>query len=204
MTHLCKANLGGNVTQQSKIHKISKRFWHALTISILMGLTWVSGLLAIEDAKFIFSVIFCVCNSLQGVAIFLLFCVRQEDVRKTVLASCYCTKASDSSSGQQTHSTGLPRTHTQFSTRVNSGDFMTVIPTTEHNIGHARGGSYTNFSGGVAEYELYAVDNHNPAGSDHHDNEPETDPASPLLIEQTKTSSMHKSSSTSSKTSSKF
>ncbi|XP_072022992.1 uncharacterized protein [Amphiura filiformis] len=202
MTHLCKANLGGNVTQQSKIHVISKRFWHALTISVLMGLTWVSGFLAIEGAKLVFSIIFCVCNSLQGVVIFLLFCVRQEDVRKTVFPFCNPKSQGTSSSRHETHSTALSRSQTRFTTNLNRkmDDFDTIIPTTEYHIGHGRGGSYTNFAAGVPEYELSHIDNdyHHPDDHDHN-LEPQADPASPLLVEHTKTSSQKSSASSSSK-----
>ena len=49
-----------------------------------MGLTWVFGFFAVGDAGFAFSLIFCLCNSFQGFVVFLLFCLRQEDVRRTI------------------------------------------------------------------------------------------------------------------------
>ena len=88
MYRLCRTNLGGNVTSQSKAHVIAKRLQNAFVVSILMGLTWVFGFFAIEDAKFVFSLIFCLCNSFQGVVIFLLFCVRQDDVRNILFPCC--------------------------------------------------------------------------------------------------------------------
>ncbi|XP_072035390.1 adhesion G-protein coupled receptor G6-like [Amphiura filiformis] len=84
MRRLFKANLGGTVQQKSKAAQISRRLQNAFAISILMGLTWVFGFFAIDGAKFIFSLIFCLFNSFQGVVVFVLFCVRQEDVKKSL------------------------------------------------------------------------------------------------------------------------
>ncbi|XP_072023224.1 latrophilin-like protein LAT-2 [Amphiura filiformis] len=81
MRRLLKANLGGTVQQKSKAGQISRRLQNAFAISVLMGLTWVFGFFAIEGAKFAFSLIFCLFNSFQGVVVFVLFCVRQEDVK---------------------------------------------------------------------------------------------------------------------------
>ena len=49
-----------------------------------MGLTWLFGFFSIEDAEFFFSLIFCLCNSFQGIVIFVLFCARQEDVQSVL------------------------------------------------------------------------------------------------------------------------
>ena len=60
-----------------------KRLQNAIIISILLGLTWISAfLMIIQEANFAFQVIFCALNSLQGLFIFLLFCVRQVEVRR--------------------------------------------------------------------------------------------------------------------------
>ena len=54
----------------------------AVSCSILMGLTWLIGLLAVENLKFTMQVLFCVLNSLQGFFIFIFYCARDNDVRK--------------------------------------------------------------------------------------------------------------------------
>ena len=91
--NLCKNKplLPEDETDQSKLKQSAmKRLQNAFAMSILMVLTWAFGFLAtesflaIEDSRIIFSLIFCVCSSFQGLVIFLLFCVRQEDVRKTL------------------------------------------------------------------------------------------------------------------------
>ncbi|XP_071811588.1 uncharacterized protein [Apostichopus japonicus] len=53
-----------------------------VAISVLLGLTWVFGFLAIGGAQFIFNLLFLIFNSLQGFFIFVFFCLRQEEVRQ--------------------------------------------------------------------------------------------------------------------------
>ena len=72
---------------------------NAVTISILLGLTWVFGFFAISGATFTFQLLFCLSNSLQGLAIFLLFCVRAEDVRRTLRPFFQWVKIPDMSRG---------------------------------------------------------------------------------------------------------
>ncbi|XP_022088885.1 adhesion G-protein coupled receptor G6-like [Acanthaster planci] len=72
------------VKEASRSQQISKRLQNAVGISALMGLTWCFGFLAIEGATFTFQLIFCLTNSLQGVIVFVMFCVRPEEVRAVV------------------------------------------------------------------------------------------------------------------------
>lgn len=73
-----------NQSKNVKNKVIYRRLQNAATISVLVGLTWVFGLLAIGKAKVYFQLLFTVFNSLQGLAIFLLFCLRADDVRETL------------------------------------------------------------------------------------------------------------------------
>eukprot|EP00794_Sanderia_malayensis_P014271 gene14271-15758_t len=50
--------------------------------SVLLGCTWIFGLIAVMDVKFAFQVLFCAFNSLQGFFIFVFFCWRSEDARE--------------------------------------------------------------------------------------------------------------------------
>lgn len=69
---LWKANLGGTMPMEkeekaaARYRQLRTRLLNAFSISVLLGLTWVFGFLAIEDATFAFQLIFCVANSLQG------------------------------------------------------------------------------------------------------------------------------------------
>ncbi|XP_071812631.1 uncharacterized protein [Apostichopus japonicus] len=58
-----------------------KRIQNAISILMLLGLAWLFGFLAIGGAQFIFNLLFLICNSLQGLFIFLLFCVRNQEVQ---------------------------------------------------------------------------------------------------------------------------
>ena len=59
-----------------------KRVHNTIAITFLLGLTWVFGLLSLihEDSSLGFEYLFGIFNSLQGVLIFVMFCVRQEEV----------------------------------------------------------------------------------------------------------------------------
>ena len=76
--------------KQEKREETSQRVQNAIAITILMGLTWVFGLLSIvhEDSSIAFQYLFCFVNSIQGLAIFVMFCVRQPDVRKEWISCC--------------------------------------------------------------------------------------------------------------------
>ena len=54
----------------------------AFACSILLGTTWVFGILAIGDLRYFFQCLFCVFNSLQGCFIFLFYTVRNTEARK--------------------------------------------------------------------------------------------------------------------------
>lgn len=89
MRRLLKSGTGGSA-MKNKMAVLSIRLQNAVIISVLLGLTWVFGFLAIADATFAFQLLFCICNSLQGVLILLLFCLRDEDVRKTLRPYMWC------------------------------------------------------------------------------------------------------------------
>ena len=54
----------------------------AFACSILLGTTWIFGILAIGDLRYFFQCLFCVFNSLQGCFIFLFYTVRNAEARK--------------------------------------------------------------------------------------------------------------------------
>ena len=53
------------VVEASRSQQISKRLQNAVGISVLLGLTWCFGFLAISKAAFAFQLIFCLANSFQ-------------------------------------------------------------------------------------------------------------------------------------------
>lgn len=62
----------------------------AFGILILVGITWVFGFFAIADARLVFHYLFAICNSLQGFAIFVFYCVIQRKVRECWWALLTC------------------------------------------------------------------------------------------------------------------
>ena len=53
------------VKEVSRSQQISKRLQNAVGISVLMGLAWAFGFLAIDEATFAFQLIFCLAISFQ-------------------------------------------------------------------------------------------------------------------------------------------
>ncbi|XP_038052381.1 uncharacterized protein LOC119725091 [Patiria miniata] len=82
------------VREASRSQQISKRLQNAVGISALMGLTWCFAFLVIiegsPETNFAFQLIFCLANSLQGVVVFIMFCVRREEVRSAVIPYLSC------------------------------------------------------------------------------------------------------------------
>ncbi|XP_071959504.1 uncharacterized protein [Antedon mediterranea] len=72
----------GKITAQAHEHNKSRHLLqNAACISVIMGLTWVIGFFAIGSAANEIQILFCILNSFQGFAIFVLYCLRSKDVR---------------------------------------------------------------------------------------------------------------------------
>ena len=71
---------GSTITSTKKTSGVEQARRGA-AISVYLGLTWMSGLLAVGDAKLLFQYLFCIFNSLQGFMIFLFYCVFSAEVR---------------------------------------------------------------------------------------------------------------------------
>ena len=153
--HLCKTNLGGSVQDKSKSQQAIQRLQNAFAMSILMGLTWVFGFFAIEDAKFAFTLIFCLCNSFQGLVLFLLFCARQEDVRKTLrpYMQRLCCKSPSSFNRSQTASTGVLSSKSSSKSPYSDMDFSASAPPSKSPY------SDMDFSAAVPMSPLSSADN---------------------------------------------
>ncbi|XP_072024452.1 adhesion G-protein coupled receptor G6-like [Amphiura filiformis] len=66
-------------TQSSETTRMIQQ---VLCIAVLLGITWVFGFLSIGSAAPVFDALFSIFNSFQGLAVFLLFCVRRREVRE--------------------------------------------------------------------------------------------------------------------------
>ncbi|XP_072026508.1 uncharacterized protein [Amphiura filiformis] len=77
------ARVPGRSRKLKRKHETRRRFMNALCILFLMGLTWSIGYLTIIGVTSFFTqLLFCVCNSMQGYAIFMLYVVRQPEARE--------------------------------------------------------------------------------------------------------------------------
>ncbi|XP_072174697.1 uncharacterized protein [Diadema setosum] len=74
--------------EKGKLHDLATRLQQALAIGLLMGLTWLFGFFAIGKLAAVFAWLFCICNSLQGVCIFLLFCIFRPELRRAWKRQC--------------------------------------------------------------------------------------------------------------------
>ncbi|XP_071959938.1 adhesion G-protein coupled receptor G6-like [Antedon mediterranea] len=87
----CGRRKVANKVDRIKKDIVIKRLQNAIAVSVLLGLTWVFGFFAIDPdstSRDVFQLLFCVFNSLQGLFIFLLFCVRQKDIRDAWKTCC--------------------------------------------------------------------------------------------------------------------
>nr|KAG5693346.1 hypothetical protein BaRGS_017639 [Batillaria attramentaria] len=84
--------LTNNKLNRTKSSETAQKLRRAVGVVILLGLTWVFGFLAIDDtSQLVFNYLFAIFNSLQGLFIFLFYCVFNKDVRaayKRFIALC--------------------------------------------------------------------------------------------------------------------
>ena len=99
---------------QRKLHK--QRLQNALTVMTLMGLTWSIGYLnLVQSLTFPVQLVFCLLNTLQGYFIFMLYGVRQPEVRRHWRHCCVWQPAAWSSvSTSEQPSSFRPQLRTPF------------------------------------------------------------------------------------------
>eukprot|EP00057_Strongylocentrotus_purpuratus_P029451 XP_011683925.1 PREDICTED: G-protein coupled receptor 64-like [Strongylocentrotus purpuratus] len=111
----CRKSVADNKTNQASRGEMWRRVQNAVAISVLLGLTWLFGFLAIGGARVVFNILFLVLNSLQGFLVFLMFCVRQKEVREQWVRWMHCgqrrsddfVRAKNKNSGSQDGRTSL-------------------------------------------------------------------------------------------------
>ena len=99
---------------------------NAIAICAVLGLTWVFGFLTIVEnrtSSLAFQVLFCLFNSLQGLFIFVLFCVRPEEVRHVWKKWLACGKSGryggvHSSTDGHSRGTNMGNTHSTGTSSV--------------------------------------------------------------------------------------
>lgn len=68
--------------------KTSSRLRGAVTLVIMLGLTWVFAILAIDGGAPVFQYLFTIFNSLQGLFIFVFHCLLKTDAQKAWKRTC--------------------------------------------------------------------------------------------------------------------
>ncbi|CAB3995765.1 adhesion G- coupled receptor G7-like, partial [Paramuricea clavata] len=93
---------GTKVTADRKTSGITQAR-RGIAILVVLGLTWLFGVLAIRDAKLVFQYLFCIFNSLQGLLVFIFYCVLSKDTRRKWKSLCSSKGKLDTSSGRYHH-----------------------------------------------------------------------------------------------------
>lgn len=60
-------------------------FRRVLGIMMVLGITWIFGILAVGDLRIVFQYLFCISTSFQGFLIFLIYCMTDRDVRERLV-----------------------------------------------------------------------------------------------------------------------
>nr|KAG5695717.1 hypothetical protein BaRGS_004462 [Batillaria attramentaria] len=79
------------LTDKQETSQAAQKLRRAIGVVVLLGLTWVFGLLSIEDtSQIVFNYLFAIFNSLQGLFIFLFYCVFNKNTR-AIWQRCFRT-----------------------------------------------------------------------------------------------------------------
>ncbi|XP_030834678.1 adhesion G-protein coupled receptor G6-like [Strongylocentrotus purpuratus] len=88
-----RESIATHKTNQTNSGEMRRRVQNAFAISVLLGLTWLFGFLAIGGARLVVNILFLILNSLQGFFVFLMFCVRQKEIREQWVRWMHCNFA---------------------------------------------------------------------------------------------------------------
>ena len=79
---------------EKQYKKLKENFWVAVSLTILFGVSWVFGMLATAGLpnyiRIPFDIIFSVLASLQGLFVFLLYCLRSPECRRLWMDWLHC------------------------------------------------------------------------------------------------------------------
>ncbi len=129
-------NSGSKVTTDRKTKGITQAR-RGIAILVVLGLTWVFGVLAIKDAKLVFQYLFCIFNSLQGLLVFIFYCVLSKDTRNKWKVLCSGKGKLVISSGRyhQAQSDSRFQEVTPSNTSRNSNTGISSLTSSSNNAG---------------------------------------------------------------------
>ena len=122
-----RPNVQKEAAKGGNFKKLKENFWLTIGLSVLLGVSWIFGLLATAGLpgyfRIPFDIVFTVLASLQGVFLFLLYCVRSPECRKLWKNWMLCrfTKRSQS----QVSTSGSHRTTS--TTATSSGNVLSRL-----------------------------------------------------------------------------
>ena len=86
-----------DINKHNKLQMIGTQARRAFTCSVLLGITWLFGIMAVGDLRIFFQILFCVFNSLQGFFIIIFYVLRDPDVYKECMGCLGMRKEKDRS-----------------------------------------------------------------------------------------------------------
>ncbi|XP_051549539.1 adhesion G-protein coupled receptor G7 [Myxocyprinus asiaticus] len=84
--NICKTNPNLNMTRQTPL---KKKILSSFSLAVMLGLSWVIGYIMLitheKTLNLILSVVFCLCNTTQGIQIFILFTLKSLQYKKPAI-----------------------------------------------------------------------------------------------------------------------
>lgn len=96
----------------------------SFAILVVLGLTWVFGVLAIKDAKLVFQYLFCIFNSFQGLLVFIFYCALPRDTRRKWKSLCLDKGKSGVSSVRKDYFSDPRFQNVTFRTNIYTGNSL--------------------------------------------------------------------------------
>ncbi|KAL8620952.1 hypothetical protein ACOMHN_044099 [Nucella lapillus] len=116
--------LAGRKLNKSDSFSVSQQLRGALGVAILLGLTWIFALFAVDRASVVFYYLFAIFNSLQGLWIFVFYCVLKKEARNSWRRALPCWRSLDKSGISNTRDK-----HDQYSNSRSAGYSGTAMKT---------------------------------------------------------------------------
>ncbi|CAH1784857.1 unnamed protein product [Owenia fusiformis] len=157
----CDRQTSGLRVNKSRNDMRLLEFNAAFAVFVVLGLTWVFGFFAINEARIIFQYLFCIFNSIQGFLIFVFHCIREKHVRDMWYACCCPKKRGEKKYHSVTGSTANSKTDQSKDTRTSNisstGSHHVDIPRKGNSI--SDGPLYDNQSQGSDTHQAQHYEN---------------------------------------------
>lgn len=86
-------NRSSNKLTNTEKSSLKVRLKGAISVIVLLGLTWMFAIFAVGDFGLVFHYLFAIFNSMQGLFIFIFYCFMKSDVRNLWKRRCACFKS---------------------------------------------------------------------------------------------------------------